>query len=102
MDFLTNCRKENNRTFVEFYLAVLYKNIVTLKDNLEKVFSFEIDFNNNLWHNFACNFRDQSFSEIIVESNDIWSAFIRVVETINTTLETIYQNSTIIIYNKST
>jgi hypothetical protein len=58
--------------FIRIYLIVLQKDIIIVKENIEKVFfTTEMSFKYNLWHNFACNFRDPTFYKLLCKQRNI-------------------------------
>jgi hypothetical protein len=85
-------------TFLEFYLIVIDYNAKFLKNNIFGIFlSDNLKLPINLWHNFACNFRDPTFSDLIIHSNRkyIPNWLTHIFETIYTTLELIGEKSKI-------
>jgi hypothetical protein len=93
MDFRSNRKEQDQRLFIRFYFTVIQKSIFKLKNSLEKIITSEMEFKPTLWHNFACNFRDPGFCDLVIENN-IWTLFIRIVTCINSILETVHEQGT--------
>jgi hypothetical protein len=94
MDFTVIARREYSMQFLHFYMILMERNIKNLRENCEKIFLGEFEFRQNIWHNFALNFRDPTFSQLVShEKSPTWYKLLRIVNYINLFLENIYEKS---------
>ena len=95
MEVLSERRKEHQLSFLQVYMTIIERDMQSLRENVQKIFSNAEDFKLNLWHNFACNFRDPSFCDLILNGKieKIWKKLTNIVNNMNILLEQIHDKS---------